>query len=221
MFKATRENILKSQRGSILASFTIILTILTSVLLYTASTSLANKVGIERTINNALAMGIAEGGVEKAVWVLKQGSYTGETAKWKDQFLRTIGTWYLWATFFPFIHRLAGEFRFARRTRVKSALVHVLAGAAAAILHATIQVLFNDWLLNPQRNWNAIRNILEDYFSSTLLWRFFVYQAILAVCIALDSYRRARETEIQASEIEAGIQRLAEAVSEVLIANGG
>src|SRR3990170_7185264 len=80
MFKATRENILKSQRGSILASFTIILTILTSVLLYTASTSLANKVGIERTINNALAMGIAEGGVEKAVWVLKQGSYTGETA---------------------------------------------------------------------------------------------------------------------------------------------
>lgn len=71
--------ILKNQKGSIAATFTIILTILTSILLYTASSSLANKIGIERTVNNALAMGIAEGGAEKALWKLKQGSYTGET----------------------------------------------------------------------------------------------------------------------------------------------
>src|SRR3972149_8366831 len=79
MFNEAKNKFLKNQKGSILASFTIILTILTSVLLYAASTSLANKVGIERTINNALAMGIAEGGAEKALWELKQGSYTGET----------------------------------------------------------------------------------------------------------------------------------------------
>lgn len=80
MSKAIKSNILRNQKGSILASFVIILTILTSILLYAASTSLANKVGIERTINNALAMGIAEGGAEKAVWELKKGNYTGETA---------------------------------------------------------------------------------------------------------------------------------------------
>lgn len=77
MFNKVR--ILKNQRGSIAATFAIILTILTSVLLYSASASLANKIGIERSVNNALAMGIAEGGAEKALWKLKQGSYTGET----------------------------------------------------------------------------------------------------------------------------------------------
>jgi two-component system LytT family sensor kinase len=132
-------------------------------------------------------------------------SYTGETAKWSEQFFRTLTWWWLWAAFFPLILHLAGHFRFAPGGKAKSVLVHILAGACIAVLHATIQILLNDWLLHPERDWNTIRKILQDNFVATLLWRFFVYQSILAICIALDTYGRWRETEIDASQMEADI----------------
>lgn len=132
-------------------------------------------------------------------------SYTSETSKWADQFLRTIAGWYLWAAFFPFILRLARDYRFSRGSKLESALVHILAGAGLATLHATLQILFNDWLLNPGRDWRLVKIILENSIVSSLLWRFFVYQALLAVCVAWDSYREAREAEIHASQIEADI----------------
>ncbi|MCI0415433.1 histidine kinase [bacterium] len=132
-------------------------------------------------------------------------SYTDETSKWVEQFFRTVIWWYLWAAFFPVILHLAGHFRFAPAARLKSVLVHTLAGAAIAVLHTTIQIFLIDWLFYPDRDWNTIRKILQDNFLTTLLWRFFVYQSILAICIAVDSYRRAREMEIQASQMEADI----------------
>ncbi|RJO61878.1 hypothetical protein C4544_01655 [candidate division WS5 bacterium] len=69
----------KNEDGSTLAMFVIVLSALTTILLAVASASLYNKVSIERAYNNAMAMSIAEAGVEKAIWEFKQGlSYTGE-----------------------------------------------------------------------------------------------------------------------------------------------
>jgi two-component system LytT family sensor kinase len=132
-------------------------------------------------------------------------SYTGETSKWTEQFFRTMTWWWLWAGFFPVILHLAAHFRFAQGAKLKSVLVHILAGACIAILHATFQTLLMDWLPHPERDWNTIKEILQDTFVATLLWRFFVYQSILVICIAMDSYRRWRETEIHASQMEADI----------------
>jgi two-component system, LytTR family, sensor kinase len=132
-------------------------------------------------------------------------SYTGETAKWSEQFFRTLSWWWLWAAFFPLILYLSGHFRFAPGAKARSVLMHILAGACIAVLHATFQILLNDWLPHPERDWNTIRKILQDTFVATLLWRFFVYQSILAICIALDTYHKWRETEIHASQMEADI----------------
>lgn len=132
-------------------------------------------------------------------------SYTGETSKWLEQFFRTIAWWCLWAAFFPLILFLAGRFRFGPGEKLKSILVHAVTGAVVAILHATFQIVLIDWLPYPEHDWDQLKIILEENFVTTLLWRFFVYQSILAVCIALDSYRRWRETEIHASQMEANI----------------
>lgn len=132
-------------------------------------------------------------------------SYTGETAKWSEQFFRTLTWWWLWAGFFPLILHLAGHFRFGRGAKAKGVFVHILAGASIAVLHATFQILLIDWLPHPERDWDMVRKIFQDTFVATLLWRFFVYQSILAICIALDTYRRWRETEIHASQMETDI----------------
>ena len=132
-------------------------------------------------------------------------SYTGETAKWEDQFSRTAVTWFLWAAFFPVILRLAREFRFAGTTKLKSAAIHLFAGAGIAIVHYAAQLVINDWLLNPKNNWNAVILIFEGRVASMILGRFFFYSAIVMISVALESYHRARQTEIQASELEAGI----------------
>lgn len=72
--------VIKKNQGSTLAMFVIVLSVLTTILLAVASASLYNKVSIERAYNNAMALNIAEAGVEKAIWEFKQGlSYTGET----------------------------------------------------------------------------------------------------------------------------------------------
>jgi len=67
---------LLNNKGTLLASFVIILSILSSILLYAASLSLANRMGIENTYNKTIAMNIAEGGIEKALWNIKKGIHT-------------------------------------------------------------------------------------------------------------------------------------------------
>ena len=132
-------------------------------------------------------------------------SYATEPVQGPDYLLRTAVTWYLWAAAFPLIYRMAAAFHFAGKTKIKSLLVHLIAGTGAALLHATIQVWLNDRLLTSQSNPDSISNALQSAFTSTLLWRFFVYQTLVVICIALDAYRRAREMEIRASQIEAAI----------------
>lgn len=69
-----------SSSGSIIVVFVIVLSVLTTVVLAVSSLTLSNKVGVERTYQKSIALNIAEAGLNKAVWELKQGhSYTGET----------------------------------------------------------------------------------------------------------------------------------------------
>ena len=128
-----------------------------------------------------------------------------ENPGWWNGFLRTAVNWYLWAAFFPFIHRLSSRFHFEAGKRWTSALVHIGAGSAIAILHITLHVFFSDWLFHPGQSWSTVPSILKNQLTSIFFTRFFMYHAILCVSLALDFYRRARETEIRASRMEAGI----------------
>ncbi len=67
--------------GSILAVFVIMMTVLSAFLLAAASLTLENRMSINRTYNQDVALNIAEAGINKALWELKVDnlSYTGET----------------------------------------------------------------------------------------------------------------------------------------------
>ncbi len=70
-----------NERGSILAVFVIMLTVLSAFLLAAASLSLENRMSIARTYQQDIALNIAEAGVNRALWELRGAdpSYTGET----------------------------------------------------------------------------------------------------------------------------------------------
>ncbi|HSE39275.1 MAG TPA: histidine kinase, partial [Acidobacteriota bacterium] len=126
---------------------------------------------------------------------------------WKDQLVREISSWCLWAALFPIILALAQKFRFESGTRLKSALVHISAGAVIACLHGTIYMLFAEWLLHPERDWQTVQKIFAEKFFYTTLWRFLMYQIILSASLALNYYRSIKETEIQSSRLQDSILR--------------
>jgi two-component system, LytTR family, sensor kinase len=130
-----------------------------------------------------------------------------ETFKWKEQLVRTMSGWYLWALFFPFILALARKFRFGRGSRLKCLLIHIALGAAIILIHAVVQALITDWLLHTGSEWHPVRNILSSGFVPLSLGRSLNYFAILTICMALDFYWGARDTEIQSARIENSILR--------------
>src|SRR5688500_6641614 len=125
-----------------------------------------------------------------------------ETSEWGNQLLRTITGWYLWAAFFPVVLQLARSWNFASQHRIQSVLFHIAAGAAMAALHVIVQVLINDWMLHPDREWTAIQPLIRNQLFIGLFWRFFIYQALLCCSIALDAYQRAKDVEIATTRME-------------------
>ena len=125
---------------------------------------------------------------------------TQQVFHWKQQIVQAASTWYLWALIFPVILFLARMFPLNSENRTRSVLVHIVAGATVAILHAEIQNAANSLILNSRLEWVPPEKLLSLFF-----WRFFVYQGIFAICVAIDYYRRAREVDVESSRIEAGI----------------
>ncbi len=126
---------------------------------------------------------------------------------WKQQITQSLTIWYLWAAFFPLILAIAGKFPFDPGARAKHLVVYLLAGAGIAALHAAIQSLFLDWLFLKVHDRVPLERVLDARFIPNWFWRFFLYHTILAICLALEFYRRARETEIQSAQVENGILR--------------
>lgn len=71
---------IRNNRGSIIAVFVIMLTVLSTFLLAATALSLENRLSISRSYQKNIALNIAEAGVNKAIWELKghNTTYTGE-----------------------------------------------------------------------------------------------------------------------------------------------
>ena len=130
-----------------------------------------------------------------------------EEYHWEEALLWAFTSWYLWAALFPLIFILAKRFRYDSKTWHRSIFVHLLAGLTIATLHASTLIGIVHWLPHPERTFADILKKSGDYFGWYVFWRFAIYHAILAVCYALDYYRRARENEINSIQVEDRIWR--------------
>ncbi len=130
-----------------------------------------------------------------------------EPFHWEEHVLWTFTGWYLWAAFFPLILRLARRFRYERGTLVRTIVVHTLMAFIIAVLHAAIQILIVQWLFHPERTFADLLKIARDLIGWLFFWRFAIYHAVLAVCYAWDYFRRTKQTELNAIQLEDSIFR--------------
>lgn len=130
-----------------------------------------------------------------------------EPFHWEEHGLWTFTGWYLWAAFFPLIFRFARRFRYERGTLVRTIIVHALLATVFSVLHLSIQILIVHWLFHPERTFADVLKIGRDLFGWLFFWRFAIYHALLAVCYAWDYFRRTKQTELNAIQLEDNIFR--------------
>jgi LytS/YehU family sensor histidine kinase len=127
--------------------------------------------------------------------------------QWEESLLWTFTSWYMWAALFPLIFRLARRFRYDSKNWHRTIPVHIAAGFVIGSVHASILILIVHWLPHPERTFADILKHFGAAFPWYVFFRFAIYQAILAVCYALDYYRSARENEVNSIQVEGRILR--------------
>jgi signal transduction histidine kinase len=132
------------------------------------------------------------------------------TASWEDIVLLSLAECYLWAALSLVVFRLARAFPLDRRHWPLSLAVHLGAAVTAAVLETAVSVGLRCLVLPaPPLSFEVVQFFLGAKFHSNLL----IYGAILGVGLAIDYYRKYRDRELRATQLEA---RLAQTRLQVL-----
>jgi two-component system, LytTR family, sensor kinase len=141
-----------------------------------------------------------------AQWVLASGT-SGATIRWSYALTWVLPEWYLWAVLTPLVFALAVKFPFGRATWRRSAAVHLAAAGALGVAHGAAFALVT-WPLP----WADIAHVPLDRLVSNLVTKkivtnLIVYAGLVGLRHALSVYRRQRERELRASQLEAALAR--------------
>ncbi len=131
----------------------------------------------------------------------------GRPIDWVAELLSHLGAWYTWALLSIVIMRLAERFPFERHRWPRALAVHLPASALVAFAHNLIDYLPDRGLRAPGAE--TFGAYLLSYYQFNIL----TYWVILGIGSAFAYYRRFRERELRASQLEA---RLAQSRLQVL-----
>jgi two-component system, LytTR family, sensor kinase len=126
---------------------------------------------------------------------------------WQAQLLRALADWYTWALLAPLIVALGRRFPISARHRARS--IATLAVAGVGLTVAKILLRFGEGRLVAALDSVPLRLMLLGQFHLN----YATFWAILGISAAFDYYRKFRERELRASQLET---RLAQAQLEVL-----
>jgi two-component system LytT family sensor kinase len=129
-----------------------------------------------------------------------------------------LADWYLWAALAPVVMQLTRQHPMGTRRWPYNLLVHLLVCLLLSCLVIALLAALN-YVLVPFRDiaTPALAHSLPEWFQvifvESLVFYLWVYFAILGACHALDYYRRYREGELHAVQLEA---RLAQTQLQML-----
>ena len=116
---------------------------------------------------------------------------------WKQAVSYSLGDWYVFALLAIPVVWLARRFRFESGTRVKSAVVHGCGSIAFSLAFLVLRACVGMW--QGAANFSeAFRPLLVKTWHFNLL----VYWVIVAVSFAFGYYRKFRERELSAAELQ-------------------
>jgi signal transduction histidine kinase len=120
-----------------------------------------------------------------------------------DALILGLADWYLWAAFTPLVYFLARRFRFDQKTWAVSLGVHVVVNLLITVLiAAALTPVYQACALDPTEEVVPYEKLFRLLFAAEVISYFWVYWAILGVCYAVDYYRKFRERELKASQLE-------------------
>lgn len=132
---------------------------------------------------------------------------SGRPLRWAEELASHLGAWYLWALLAIVVVRLGRRVPLERARWARAVALHLPASALLAFVHILIDYPLDRALGVPAAA--TFRSYVVGYYQYNVL----TYWLILGVGSAFEYYRRYREREIRASQLEA---RLAEARLEAL-----
>ena len=135
---------------------------------------------------------------------IQASSYARRALSWQQALVLALGEWYIWAALAPLIVWLARRFPIERPARLRGLLVHVVTGFILSVIK-----VMADLIVIRLIGWNPERTVTSFKLHPNLL----TYWAIVGASHALDYYRRYRERELRASQLET---KLAQAQLQVL-----
>jgi two-component system LytT family sensor kinase len=132
----------------------------------------------------------------------------GLEVSWKQAVSYSLGDWYVFALLSVPVMQLARRFRFEAGTWPKSLAVHALGCALFSLGYMVIRA----WLGQLQSQ-EAFNDVFKKLLVKTWHFNLLIYWVIVAVSHAFDYYRKYRERELRAAELE---KRLVQAKLQAL-----
>ena len=123
---------------------------------------------------------------------------------WRILAWQLLGCWYGWVLFTPLILWLGRHFPVERRTWKRHLPLHIIACTALAAIHSLVVVISTS-IFKPFDEMMRERPFAESFWSrlaSEFHLELIVYGMILGVGYAFSYYRRYRERELRASQLE-------------------
>jgi signal transduction histidine kinase len=123
--------------------------------------------------------------------------YISSEVNWKQATTYALGDWYVFALLSIPVAALARRFRFDTGKRTLSLAVHAIGSAIFSLSYILLRAAVGSWQSGADFG-DAFRPLLVKSWHINLL----IYWVIVAVSQAFNYYRRFRERELHASELE-------------------
>jgi two-component system LytT family sensor kinase len=124
----------------------------------------------------------------------------GLEVSWKQAVNYALGDWYVFALLSVPVIRLAQRFRFEVGTWGPSLFVHALGSVLFSLAYMVIRAWVGQW-----QSQAAFKDVFKPLMVKTWHFNLLIYWVIVAVSNAFDYYRKYRERELHASELEKGL----------------
>jgi len=135
-------------------------------------------------------------------------SMAGLEVTWRQAINYALGDWYVFALLSVPVIRLARTFHFEAGTRGRSLAFHLVGSALFSLAYMLLRAWVGAWQSEA-----SFAEAFRPLLVKTWHFNFLIYWVMVAVACAFDFYRKYRERELRAIELE---KRLAQAKLQAL-----
>jgi signal transduction histidine kinase len=132
---------------------------------------------------------------------------------WQQAIFWALLDWYIWGAFSPLVLSLARLFHLSRESWAQDLRVHLPACVILALSHPLLLAAVTQFFGQVSNPSVTFFERFQGAFAIKFHWNLVTYWVIVGVSLALDYYRKYRERELAAAQLEA---RLAQAQLEAL-----